>query len=118
MNRLTRWNGSKYILPQGRTPDGISYWRVIADRLAEYENTMLTPQAIEELKKGGDKVKLTLRQWRMVRDITIREASEEIGVSQPTIVKWEKHGAMPNTKLIPAIEKAYNIKWSDDVLMP
>lgn len=38
MERLTKWNGSKYILPQGRTPDGQSWWRIIADRLAEYEN--------------------------------------------------------------------------------
>ena len=38
MERLTKWNGSKYILPQGRTPDGQSWWRIIADRLAQYEN--------------------------------------------------------------------------------
>lgn len=38
MDRITQWNGSKYILPQGRTPDGQSWWRIIADRLAEYEN--------------------------------------------------------------------------------
>lgn len=36
--RLTKWNGTKWILPQGRTADGQSYWRIIADRLAEYEN--------------------------------------------------------------------------------
>lgn len=45
MERLTKWNGSKYILPQGRTPDGQSWWRIIADRLAEYENN-------EERSKG------------------------------------------------------------------
>ena len=38
MSRLTKWNGKKWILPQGRTSDGESYWRIIADRLAEYEN--------------------------------------------------------------------------------
>ena len=36
--RLTKWNGNRWILPQGRTSDGESYWRIIADRLAEYEN--------------------------------------------------------------------------------
>lgn len=46
MNRLTKWNGSKYILPQGRTVNGESYWRLIANRLAEYENTGLTPDEI------------------------------------------------------------------------
>ena len=38
MERLTQWNGKKWVLPQGRTKDGESYWRIIAERLAEYEN--------------------------------------------------------------------------------
>ena len=50
-DRLTTWNGKKWVLPQGRTSDGHSYWRIIAERLAEYENTGLTPEAIERLKK-------------------------------------------------------------------
>ena len=51
MERLTQWNGSKYVLPQGRTSDGQSYWRLIAERLAAYENTMLTPEEIEKMKR-------------------------------------------------------------------
>lgn len=53
MERLTRYDEErgKYLLPQGRTSDGKSYWRMIAERLAEYENTGLTPQEIEELKE-------------------------------------------------------------------
>lgn len=38
MERLTKWNGKDWILPQGRTADGRSYWRLIADKLAYYEN--------------------------------------------------------------------------------
>lgn len=38
--RLTKWNGTKWILPQGRTSAGESYWRIIAETLAEYENTV------------------------------------------------------------------------------
>lgn len=45
MDRLTRWNGKKYVLPQGR-----GAWREIADRLAAYENTGLKPEEIEALK--------------------------------------------------------------------
>lgn len=55
MERLTRWNGSKYLLPQGRTSDGESYWRLIAERLAAYENTGLTPEEIEALKEEACK---------------------------------------------------------------
>ena len=45
MNRLTRWNGKKWVLPQGM-------WREIADRLAAYENTGLEPWEIDALKAG------------------------------------------------------------------
>ena len=50
--RLTKWNGSKYILPQGRTKNGESYWRIIADRLAAYENTGLEPDQISSKIKA------------------------------------------------------------------
>ena len=59
MERLTHWNGKKWILPQGRTNDGGSYWRVVADTLAEYENigTIKEIKAkldeLEKLKGGG-----------------------------------------------------------------
>jgi hypothetical protein len=46
MERLTRWNGTKYVLPQG-----YGQWRIIADRLAAYENTGLSPDEIETLKR-------------------------------------------------------------------
>jgi transcriptional regulator with XRE-family HTH domain len=61
-------------------------------------------------------MKGTLRQWRKFRDLTIKEASKRIGVSEVTIISWE-HGSNPSSKYISAIEKAYDIKWSDDVLM-
>ena len=48
--RLTKWNGKKYTLPQGRNENGESYWRIIAERLAAYENTGLEPEEIEKLK--------------------------------------------------------------------
>lgn len=46
MKRLTRWNGKKWILPQGS-------WREIADRLAAYENTGLEPEEVATLR-GSD----------------------------------------------------------------
>ena len=51
MDRLTKWNGSKWILPQGRTSDGESYWRIIAERLAQYEDIGLSPCELEEIVK-------------------------------------------------------------------
>ena len=52
MERLTKWNGSKWILPQGRTKDGKSYWRIIAETLAEYENLEMTPEEIRKEIEG------------------------------------------------------------------
>lgn len=46
-DRLTRWNGKKWVLPQG-----YGSFHMIADRLAAYENTDLTPEEILRLKRG------------------------------------------------------------------
>lgn len=51
MERMTKWNGKKWVLPQGRTSDGESFWRLIAERLAAYENTGLEPEEIEKIKE-------------------------------------------------------------------
>ena len=53
MNRLTKWNGKKYVLPQGRTSDGDSYWQMIAAKLAAYENTGYEPWEIKPKKDSG-----------------------------------------------------------------
>lgn len=64
------------------------------------------------------RTKYTLKTWRKVRDMTLAEASEKIGVSRVTLINWEKGKSIPKVDKIPAIEKAYDIRWSDDVLMP
>ena len=46
MDRLTKWNGKKWVLPHGRTSDGESYFRIIAERLAAYENTGYEPEEL------------------------------------------------------------------------
>ena len=51
MERLTTWNGTKWVLPQGRTSDGNSYWRLIAEKLAMYENLGEPEYLIEQLNK-------------------------------------------------------------------
>ena len=64
MDRMTKWNGNKWVLPQGRTSDGESYWRLIAERLAAYENTGLEPEEIQRLKEGkGNAVAYRVRPY-------------------------------------------------------
>ena len=43
MDRLTQWNGKKWVLPQG-----VGTFRQIAERLAAYENTGLEPVEIQK----------------------------------------------------------------------
>ncbi len=43
MERLTRWNGKKWVLPQG-----YGTHRMIAEKLAAYENTGLCPKQLAE----------------------------------------------------------------------
>ena len=49
MDRMTKWNGKKYILPQGK-----GEFRRIADRLAAYEDTGLEPEEIKRLLRGEE----------------------------------------------------------------
>ena len=52
MDRLTTWNGKKWVLPQG-----YGMFRKIAERLAAYENIGLEPeeisQTLEAYKRTG-----------------------------------------------------------------
>ena len=50
MERLTRWTGKKWVLPQG-----YGTFRQIAERLAAYENTGLEPEEIEAMKAEREK---------------------------------------------------------------
>ena len=64
MERLTTWNGSKYTLPQGRTADGESNWRKIADRLAELEDNM--PEH-DEMRYGFSDIMMPIDNKRIER---------------------------------------------------
>lgn len=82
MSRLTRWNGSKWVLPQG-----IGAFREVADRLAAYENTGIEPEEMRALQRGfgcvtTEQVKdviieLLHRKERFINaDLTVEDISE------------------------------------------
>lgn len=56
---------------------------------------------------------LTLKQWMAVRDMTVLQFADTIGVSYPTVSNWRVGNTKPNTKYIPAIEKALGIDYKD-----
>lgn len=47
--------------------------------------------------------KLTIREWRLMREISQEAIAEKIGVHRGTYVKWEKHNEFIT------IDKAYKL---------
>lgn len=60
MERLTKWNGKKWVLPQGRKSNGRSYWREITEKLMLYEN-IGEPSEIEERLAKPQKIRAIVK---------------------------------------------------------
>ena len=58
---------------------------------------------------------LTLKQWMAVRDMTVLQFADAIGVSYPTVSNWRVGNTKPNAKYIPVIEKTLGIDYKDIV---
>lgn len=52
--------------------------------------------------------KISLRAARVNANLTLKEASQLIGVDESTLVRWEKHPGTVKSKYHNSIEKAYN----------
>ena len=63
-------------------------------------------------------MKITLKAARTNKGLTQTQAGKAIGVSKDTISKWERAECVPNLKYIPAIEKAYDVKYDDLIFLP
>jgi len=64
----------------------------------------------KEVKKM---TQLTLKQWMAVRDMTVLQFADAIGVSYPTVSNWRVGNTKPNAKYIPVIEKTLGIDYKD-----
>ena len=112
MERLTKWNGTKWVLPQGRTRTGKSYWREIAELLAIYEN-IGTPEEIKEklakpkhikvivkhpaLKPMLCEIENTLEEFQMIVGGYIECVKRPIGLVVICNEEGRIHGAPYNT---------------------
>lgn len=72
-DRLTHWNGKKWILPQG-----VGSFRQIAERLAAYEDTGLTPDEILHLKEKSE-----------AENVEINIFNKETIIENCTVQIWE-----------------------------
>ena len=59
--------------------------------------------------------KMNLKKWMAVKDLTVVEFAEKVGVSAQTVTNWRKGYTIPNGKYIPIIEQILGIKYQDIV---
>lgn len=62
--------------------------------------------------------KITLRAARVNAGITQKAASDAVGVSNKTMVKWEKGTAYPNVKQAIVLCRLYGIPFDDIIFSP
>lgn len=62
-------------------------------------------------------MQLTLKAIRVNKNMTQEEAAKAIGVSEYTWSNYERGKSFPNVPTIKAIEKAFNVKYSDIIFL-
>jgi transcriptional regulator with XRE-family HTH domain len=60
---------------------------------------------------------MTLKAARVNRGLNQQEAADLIGVSRTTLQSWESCKSFPTVAQLPAIEKAYNVKYDDIIFL-
>lgn len=58
-------------------------------------------------------MKMTLKKLRKNKDLTIKEASQTIGVTERTLWSWENNKTVPKINFIPIIEELYDCKYDE-----
>lgn len=58
-------------------------------------------------------MQVTLKQLRMLNDLTQRETAEKIGVNVNTWVNWENQKTFPDVPKIDKITKFFNVSYND-----
>ncbi len=62
--------------------------------------------------------KITLRAARVNAGITQKDAADAVGVSNKTMVKWEKGAAYPNVVQAFILCRLYGIPFDDIIFLP
>ena len=70
------------------------------------------------IRKESDNLKLTLKQWRRLKDITQEELAERVGKTAVTISKWEQGHTEPKMSDMDNLRKALELKASDSIVLP
>ncbi|MBJ6289185.1 helix-turn-helix transcriptional regulator [Staphylococcus aureus] len=57
--------------------------------------------------------KLTIKALRINNDMNQQDVADILGVSKPTVIKWEKGEVEPKGLVIYALAKLYNVEIED-----
>lgn len=60
---------------------------------------------------------ITLKACRVNAGYTQKEASKLLGVSESTLINWEKGKKFPNVMNLKKIEDVYGVKYSDIIFL-
>lgn len=63
-------------------------------------------------------MRVTLKSARVNKGLNQQEAAEILGVSRTTLQSWETYKSFPTVAQLPAIEKAYGVKYDDIIFLP
>lgn len=69
------------------------------------------------IKKGDEKMKVTLKGLRANKNYSQAEVAIKIGVDKATIINWEKGRTSPNATMLMKLCEVYECK-IDDVILP
>ena len=56
-------------------------------------------------------MKLSLKQWRKAKDLTLEEVAEKVGVSIPTLRRWETEPGEMRMSTFAGLCKLYGIEY-------
>lgn len=63
-------------------------------------------------------MKLTLRQWRGLREMSQDELAEAIGVSRISVWSWEKGKVNPKAENLEQLKSVLGLKKTDHIIVP
>lgn len=63
-------------------------------------------------------MQLTLKAARVNRGLTQKQAAKSLGVSNVTLIRWERGVTMPRQKSIEAICRLYGVSYDDIIFLP
>lgn len=61
---------------------------------------------------------ITLKAARVNKNLTQREAAEILGVSESTLLNYEKGKTFPSQPTIKKMEKLYGMSYNDIIFLP